>query len=318
MIVDWHSHWIPPQLLPRISAFRPQPLAPEFSDVDARLEYMRAAGVDRQAISFPTTFGADAALPPADAAALYRDYNDHLGGLLAGNPTKFWGLAGVPTADPEQALAEFERTLGVPGMIGIVLPADAFLTPAVAAPYRPLLAAVHRSRRHIYVHSGPTGPDRPGARAIEFLRIDAGSERWLLEAGTRLGAAALTLERSALLDDFPGLSVHVAMFGGHLAWIAETLALRASGGTGAAAAAWPLRRIYVDTGILKPGGQALRQAAAMFGEDRLVYGSDFPLFGTRQPLEAYTAGGLTSQLQERILHRNSAELLSHLALPGLT
>ena len=314
MIVDWHSHWIPPELASRIGALRPNPVAPEFTDIAARLRFMDNAQVARQVISWPTTFGLDALLPPEEAAALYREYNDHLAGALAAHPDRFWGLAAVPTADPAAAVTELERTRLFPGMIGIVVPVDAFLTPAGAESYWPLLASAHRARSHVYVHPGPTGRQEPGTGPIGFLRIDQGSERWLMETGARLGAAALTLDRSPLLDAFPGISVHVSMLGGHLAWIAETLAFRSGEKEQPGQPAWPLRRIHVDTGILKPGGRAIAHAAAMFGSDRILFGSDFPQFGTPNPAEAFAACGLAAGAQRQILHQNSDRLARQLGL----
>lgn len=314
MIVDWHSHWIPPELAPRIGALRPSPVAPEFTDIAARLRFMDEAQVARQVISWPTTFGLDALLAPEEAAALYREYNDRLAAELAAHPDRFWGLAAVPAADPAAAAAELERTRAFRGMIGAVVPVDAFLTPAGAESYRPLLELAHRTRSHLYVHPGPTGRTEAGAGPIGFLRVDQSSERWLMETGARLGAAALTLERSTLLDDFPGLSIHVSMLGGHLAWIAETLAFRSGSPEQPGLPCWPLRRIQVDTGILKPGGRAIAHAVAMFGSDRILFGSDFPQFGTRNPTEAFAACGLEPSVQQSILHLNSDRLARDLGL----
>jgi 5-carboxyvanillate decarboxylase len=309
VIIDWHSHWIPPALLPRVAALRQQELAPEFSDLTARLRYMDEAGVSRQVLSWPTTFGFDALLPLAEVTALYREYNDRLGELLAQYPDRFSGLAAVPAADPEAAAAELARARSASGTIGAVIPADAFLTEAGAERYRPLLAAAQTLGSHLYVHPGPTGLPVPSHAPIEFLRTDKGSARWLLESGTRLGAAALTLETSPLLAGYPAVTVHVSMLGGHLPWIAETLAHREP--AAADGPLWPLRRIHVDTGILKPGGRAIAHAVAVFGADRILFGSDFPQFGTRRPGDAFQAGGLPADVRERILHHNGEALLAN-------
>jgi len=308
-IIDWHSHWIPPSLSERVARHRALSTAPEFFDVEARLKHMDAAGIDRQVISWPTTFGLDALLPVPEAAAFYRDYNDRLGELVASRPDRFSGLAAVPMGDPDAAAAELERAQVSLGLIGAVVPADAFLTPAGAARFNPLLAAAQRHRSHLYVHPGPTGGPAAGNFPIEFLRVDSGSARWLLEAGTRLGAAALTLETGHVLDPFPAVTVHVAMLGGHLGWIAETVAERAQAGGDGLGTISPLRRIYVDTGILKPGGRAIALAAAVFGADRILYGSDFPQFGTRQPLLAFQRCGLDADTQRKILFENGNRLI---------
>jgi predicted TIM-barrel fold metal-dependent hydrolase len=309
LIIDWHSHWIPARLAARAAELRKLPAAPEFSDVDARLRYMDEAGVGRQVISWPTTFGLDAILPPAETAAFYRIYNDELAALVSGHPDRFSGLAAVPVAVPALAVAELERTQQATGIVGAVIPADAFLNLAGAEAHRPLLVAAYKLGRHLYVHPGPTGFAPEGQGPIDFLRREKGSAPWLLETGTRLGAAALTLETSTILDAFPGLSVHVSMLGGHLAWIAETIAFREGNAAGTAQPVWPLRRIFVDVGIVKPGGAAIAHAAAMFGADRMLFGSDFPQFGTRLPAEAFAGSGLDEGTTRKILWENGASLL---------
>jgi predicted TIM-barrel fold metal-dependent hydrolase len=308
VIIDWHSHWIPPALLARVAGLRQQELAPEFSDLEARLRHMDEAGVTRQVISWPTTFGFDALLPLAELTAFYRQFNDRLGELLARHPDRFSGLAAVPALDPEAAAAELTRAQAACGTIGAVIPADAFLTEKGAELYRPLLAQAQALRSHLYVHPGPTGLKVPAHVPIEFLRTDRGSARWLLESGTRLGAAALTLETSPFLGGYPGVTVHVSMLGGHLPWIAETLALREKAAP--AGPLWPLRKIYVDTGILKPGGLAIAHAVAVFGADRILFGSDFPQFGTRRPGDAFLESGLPLENREQILFRNGETLLA--------
>jgi len=316
VIIDWHSHWIPPGLAARVAALRRLPVAPEFLDVEARRRHLAAAGIARQVISWPTTFGLDALLPLAETRALYREFNDRLGELTAGWPEQFSGLAAVPTADPAAAADELERSAAEAGLIGAVVPADAFLTPAGAAHFAPLLAAAQRRRSHLYVHPGPTGLRVAGHDPIEFLRIDAGSPRWLLETGARLGAAALTLETSSLLAPYPDVTVHVAMLGGHLGWIAETLAERARRSGDAAGSVSPLRRIYVDSGIMKPGGRALALAVAEFGADRILFGSDYPQFGTADPGLAFQSAGLAEDVRRRILHDNGVRLLASRTAAG--
>jgi 5-carboxyvanillate decarboxylase len=309
-IIDWHSHWIPPSLADQVARHRKLPPAPEFFDVDARLKHMDAAGIERQVISWPTTFGFDAILPVAETAAFYHRYNTLLGELVARQPDRFSGLAAVPMADPEAAATELTRAQTGLGLIGAVVPADAFLTAAGAVLYTPLLAAAQRLCSHLYVHPGPTGLPVTGHIPIEFLRVDSSSGRWLLEVGTRLGAAALTLETSGLLDSYPAISVHVAMLGGHLGWIAETLVERAQKGSADSPLVFPLKRIFVDTGIMKPGGRELAIAVSAFGADRILFGSDFPLFGTQQPRVAFQHSGLDGETQRMILTGNGKRLLS--------
>lgn len=315
MIIDWHSHWLPADMADSVARYRDLPVAREFSDTDARLRFMDAAGVSRQVISWPTTFGLDAKMPVASTASLYRDYNDRLAELHLRWPDRFSALAAVPCADPEVAARELSRAMSMPGFIGAVVPADAFLTPEISALFTPLLSEAQRLRCHIYVHPGPTG--LAGGEPIAFLRCDTSEARWLLEAGARLAASAVTLECSGVLDPYPDVTVHVAMLGGHLGWIAETLVERASKRAEQLKGVSPLRRIYVDTGIVKPGGGALALAVSVFGSDRILFGSDFPQFSTLQPAVAFAAAGLPAEVQSKILFENGNLLIRREGKPAL-
>jgi predicted TIM-barrel fold metal-dependent hydrolase len=309
MIIDWHSHWIPPSLAEQVDRLRELPPAPEFYDVEARLRHMDAHAIERQVISWPTTFGFDALLPVPEVLAFYQEYNRLLGELVARRPDRFSGLAAVPAAEPELAAQELVMGSAALGLIGAVIPADAFLTPTLAARYTSLLAEANRLGSHLYVHPGPTGLAGPGHGPIEFLRVDSSSGRWLLEAGTRLGASAYTLETSGCLDPYPSVTVQVAMLGGHLAWIASTLDERARKNPAGGQSLSPLRHIYVDTGILKTGGQELLVAAREFGADRILYGSDFPQFGAPPTRDACLRSGFDEETIRKIFSGNGRQIL---------
>jgi predicted TIM-barrel fold metal-dependent hydrolase len=307
MITDWHSHWIPPEMADRVALHRELPTAREFFDVEARLRHMDEAGVTRQVVCWPATFGFDARMPVSAATDFYREYNERLAAMVVRWPERFTGLAVLPMADPQGAADELSRASQAPGLIGAVVPADAFLTPAIASQFQPLLAQAQRLKSHLYVHPGPIGP--AGEGPIGFLRVDASEGRWLLEAGTRLAASALTLESGGVLDPYPDLTVHVAMLGGHLGMIAETLVDRAAKRGESLGSVAPLRRIYVDTGILRVGGSALALGVAVFGPDRILFGSDFPQFGTPDPAATFRASGLTPEVQSKILFENGEALI---------
>ena len=309
LITDWHSHWIPKSLETDIARVRPFPSAPEFWDVSIRLSHMDATGVDRQVVSFPIPFGLEIHLAPDVVRSIYRRYNEALGELARAHPSRFIGLAAVPTDSPDAAAAELLRASREDGLLGAILPADAFLTPEGVQAFAPLLEAAQSLRSHLYVHPGPVALKLPGNGPIGFLRVDSGDARWLLDAGARLAAAALTLESPRILERYPDVTLHVAMLGGHLPWITPTLTERAAKVATAAEVCPPLKRIYVDTGILSPDAATLGAALRAFGEDRILFGSDFPQFSSRRPVLETVGAGLNPSAREKILRQNSRTLL---------
>lgn len=92
----------------------------ELADLGSkRLAHMDAAGIDVQVLSFgspgPQGFGADVAIPMA------RDANDLLYEAVKAHPDRFAGFAALPTADPEAAADELERTVTKMGFKGTMI-----------------------------------------------------------------------------------------------------------------------------------------------------------------------------------------------------
>ena len=86
---------------------------------EQRLAYMDAAGIDVQVLSFSSPgaqgFGADIAVPMA------RDANDRLHETVKAHPSRFAGFAALPTAAPEAAADELERTVTKLGFKGTMI-----------------------------------------------------------------------------------------------------------------------------------------------------------------------------------------------------
>ena len=83
---------------------------------DKRIAAMDAAGIDVQVISLnsPGIEQAD----PADAIAVARESNDFLAEAVKKHPTRFGGLAALPTGTPDEAVKELERTVKQLGFKG--------------------------------------------------------------------------------------------------------------------------------------------------------------------------------------------------------
>src|SRR5271165_2631112 len=92
-----------------------------------RIKEMDDAGIDMQVLSHgaPST----QKLPAETAAAMATRVNDRLGAIVAKNPSRFAAFAALPTAVPEAAADELERTakLGFKGAMLHGLANGAFL-----------------------------------------------------------------------------------------------------------------------------------------------------------------------------------------------
>lgn len=126
-------------------------LAAQLLDMgDGRVAAMDAAQVDVQALSL-TAPGVEQ-LEPEDAKRFARESNAALAKAIRRHPSRFFGLAALPTGDPPAALAELERALGDGGFKGLVINGhhrgryldDRF--------FWPILARAERLKLPIYLH----------------------------------------------------------------------------------------------------------------------------------------------------------------------
>src|SRR6266568_1369479 len=76
---------------------------------DRRIADMDAAGIDMQVLSL-TSPGVEQ-LDATEAVTLAREANDHLAEAVQRHPSRFAGFAALPTAAPDTAADELERTI---------------------------------------------------------------------------------------------------------------------------------------------------------------------------------------------------------------
>ncbi|CCG40264.1 amidohydrolase family protein [Magnetospirillum molischianum] len=293
LIIDWHAHWIPPEVIalltkrtepPRIIAGRVGrlldpgdgrmlPLKEPQLDLDRRRDEMDRAGVNKQILSLAVVAGIfPACLPPDVEQAVAEATNRGLARLTRDSGGRFGGLAALPSGAPNLAAKMLEEAVEEHGLEGGVLPADAFADETTASTLTPVLAAAHRLRTQIFVHPGPlSGSPLPSSGDDPLAMI----RRRAVGFQDALTQAAITLEYSDTLAPYPDAVVRIANLGGTLALLAERIALTADRmGLPPAWADGRPRRILVDTASFGENGIAL--AAQTLGTDRLIYGSDSP------------------------------------------
>jgi uncharacterized protein len=86
---------------------------------EKRIAEMDAAGIDMQVLSL-TSPGTEQ-LDAAAATAMAREANDRVAEAVKVHPTRFAGFASLPTADPQAAVAELERTIHEYGFKGAAI-----------------------------------------------------------------------------------------------------------------------------------------------------------------------------------------------------
>ena len=325
--IDLHAHWVPPLLVealrerkglvPRIE------LLPEgkerlvmpigilnfnehYEDPLIRLELMSSLGVVKQMLSLPGLFGVDS-LPLEQATPLVRTFNDACAELCRTYPQHFSGLASLPWANIDAAVAELRRARLELGLLGAILPVDAFRSEATAARLLPLFEIGEELGAHFFVHPGRT----PDSGALPASPPDHDLARRALEVQHEVGQAMVTLLLSDFLSPWRNITVQVANLGGTFPAVVERmdhmLQLRDPSQDLPSSRT---RGVWVDCSSL--GSQAIQQAVAVFGADRVVLGTDCPIFDGDKTLTSILQSSLSEADRELIIHGNASTLLARL------
>lgn len=331
MIIDLHTHYVPPELAERLRARQEAPCIDHlpngsevlqlpigglafnsaYTDIDERIAFMDGAGVALQVLSLPGLFGIDS-LPVHEAQPLVRIFNEEAAKACRRFPQRFRALAAVPLADMDAARAELEHCVRNLGLCGVILPNNGFLDLQQAQRLDPILRIADALKLHVFIHPGRRADEAPkeGARKTGPAFADSFLPRQALAVQSQVASAMITLLFTDFLAAYPGATFHVANLGGTLAMVVERMdhasRLR-SPEDRLPSARLRESRVQVDCSSLGP--RALELAAAAFGADRIVLGTDCPIFSTEWTLDAVRQARISHEERSAILGGNAARLL---------
>lgn len=250
----------------------------------ARLRDMDAEGVAVQVVS-PIPVTLDHGAPAAGAAEQARAQNDFFASLVAEAPDRFRALGAVPLQDPEAAVAELRRCvleLGFPGVeIGTRVGALELADPRFA----PFFDAAHGLGAVVFVHPVDETLDPRLARA--GLAFGVGMP---VETAT----AAAGLLTAGTLAARPNVRLCLAHGGGALPAILPRVTHGQTLAGGPATATDRARDLWCDSLTYDPA--SLELAAARFGADHVVLGTDYPFAAREKPAGAVLDGPRRSSI----------------------
>lgn len=336
VLVDWHSHYASTAEVrfftargqaPRIltspdgisrlqnvdtasfAAGSPAVFSP--SDIPARIRHLDQNGIQHQLLTQTVALGLDATIPIEELRPLFRAYNDELAGVIHRYPNRFFGVAALPTADPQWAAEELERAHRDLGFIGGSLPLNAFSTLEGARTLAPIFAAAQRHRSHFFIHRAPASSRVPGQPPV-VIPADTDYARWILISNSHLAAGAITLGLTDFLDPYPDVSVEVIMLAGFLPYLIDAI-VPAAERAGVKDPLQKLRRLYIDPGPYSRIGDWVELAASKLGADRILFGTDYGVNGGTNgdvaPAIATLDKALTPEQHRLIYIENSRNLL---------
>jgi len=289
-------------------AARPGEISKRLHDLGAlRLKEMDEAGIDMQVLSHgaPATQRLEADV----AVALTRRVNDRLHAVVAGNPGRFAAFAALPTAVPEAAADELERTaaLGFKGAMLHGLANGVFLDDQR---FRPIFARAERLDLPVYLHPSLPHPDvlrvYYGEYVKDFPMLAQPAWGYTVEAAT----LAIRMVLSGVFEKHPKLKIILGHLGEtlpFLVWrINQALARPGQKSVG-------FRDIFCNNFYITTSGNfsnpALLCCVMEMGVEHILFAVDYP-FVMNPPATQWMAGvPLCDEDKARILSGNAKRLL---------
>lgn len=334
MMIDMHAHWRPAELAdalrarsrnPRIernadgvevlksARYGEEPVSQAFDDVDFHLGRMDRQGVSTSVLSLLGSFCWIEAQPVEESVALCRLVNDAFSGICQKHEGRFLAHAALPLTDISAAAAEFERAMGLPGMVGAQLPGNGFLTAKHAEKMRPLLEVANRHHALLFIHHGPLpGDDFPKVKGdTDNMRRRNGT----LDMQASLSSAMVTFCLTDFLTPYPNATVYLHNLGGNIPYEVERMDHRCLLDTPKeelpSARFRRAHGVYVDCNSFGP--RAIEAGVTAYGAARIVCGTDGTEFGCDWTHKAIAEARIDAAEREQILHGNAAGLLARRA-----
>lgn len=279
------------------------PFEPAHWDPATVLAQMDATGVARRLLTFPGALCLDA-LPVAEIGAAIIAFNDAMADLRQTTGGRLIGLAGLPLADVELAAAELRRVRRDLRLPGAILPSDYFTTIADAQRLIPVLRAADETGALLMIHPGPMAGHAPAPVAPEFPQFRTSA----VDLQSQASQVVLTLILSDLLESFPRIRFQVINLGGTIPFVVERMQSIARHRT--PDHPFPtdrLRRLWFDSASMGP--RALEMAVALYGADRIMLGTDWPIFRDPPWGAQLASANLSAEDLARVSGGTAAELL---------
>lgn len=282
-----------------VAAAVPQPLP----SMEHRVAMMDEVDIDVQvmSVSAPNVFR----LPRDLRVPLTRDLNDEFGGLVEASDGRLRFFASLPLPDIDASLAELDRVLGRPGVVGVMLCTTVDRRTLDDAHFAPLWEELSRRRAVVFVHP-TTACSTDGLREYALsLALD-----FLAETTNAIGR----LIYSGTFERFPDIRWIFSHLGGTVPFVHHRFDNYARQFPecrrhSTRRPSEQLRDLFFDTVSTHPA--AMRCAFETFNISKFVFGTDYPHVpgGLRPFVETLEAAGLSPEDLASVSRHNAAALL---------
>jgi aminocarboxymuconate-semialdehyde decarboxylase len=274
-------------------------------DGGVRLAECDRSGVQVQVLStVPVMFGYWT--KAEDGNDLSRFLNDHLAGVVATDPKRFVGLATLPMQSPQHAIRELERSVKELGLVGAQIGTHVGEWNLSDPELFPIFEAAESLGAALFVHPW----DMMGEAKMQKYWLP-----WLVGMPAELSLAICSMIFGGVFERLPKLRVAFAHGGGSfpstLGRIEHGFEARPDlcAIDNAVNPRAYIGRFFVDS--LVHDEKMLRYLLELFGEDRIVLGSDypFPLGESKPGAMIESMKDLTQETREKLLFENALEWL---------
>ena len=287
------------------------PLVAKLCNLDeGRIAAMDAAGIDVQVLSL-TSPGVEQ-LDVADAIAIARDANDQLAAAVRRHPTRFAGFAALPTAAPDTAADELERTVRDYGFKGAIINGHTRGRYLDDQFFWPILERAEALDVPLYLH--PTPPPRAvvevayaGLSPQVTMLLSTGAWGWHIETAQHV----LRLILSGAFDRYPRLRLVIGHLGETLPFMLPrfdiALPVQATG-LGRPVSAYLRENVYYTFSGFN-WTPAFLDLFLQVGADHVMFSADYPYASMEEARAFLDRLPVSPTDKERIAHGNAERLL---------
>ncbi len=245
-------------------------LTPGMFDYEARIRAMDAAGVDIAIVTLtsPNVFWGSARTS-LEAAKLM---NDDMAAQQTRYPQRIRFMCSLPWQHAKLAVAELRRACDQLGAVGVMVLANIAGESLTHKRFASIWKEIDRRGLPVLVH--PTAP--PGTKALDVMRYNLiASVGFMFD--TSLAVSRMIFD--GFFDRYPDLKLIAAHGGGTLPYIAGRLDIcfdnmPACRERISKKPSLYLKQIYYDSVVFSQ--ESLELAIKVGGEDKVLYGSDYP------------------------------------------
>lgn len=312
-VIALEEHYADPAVLARANGARGGRMAnllERLTDLgDIRLREMDTAGIDFQVLSHAPS--AIQQLEAGEARQLANSANDRLHDAVDRNPERFAAFAALPTADPQAAADELERTVTRLGFKGAMIHGrsrgEEFHD---LKKYWPIFERAQYLDVPIYIHPGPPHPAVAAAYYGDYLEDfpSLNSAAWGFTIDTANQVVRMIL--SGLFEACPRLKIIIGHMGEGLPFLVDRIdeSLNRPGGKPIA-----FKQIFSEHFWVTTSGHfstpALLCAMLELGIDRVLFSVDWPYVENQPGMDWMQTVPLSAEDREKMFNANARKLL---------